>query len=468
MSVRCLVASAALLLIGLPLGAFEESLEQFLSASSQLEEIRLQREMLELSGREAGLAVAPDFYLSAPAAYSAELPLPASQTWAATLGVRQEFPFGIVANMSWQQSLLRTDPAASDATELFDDQAAASGFSHSLLAQAGLVIPIYGSDYVSIPGVQRLTAFLRAETRSDLQLAGAAHDFLADWFSLYRQRIELERLQQQEAFAIAASDAHEVLVERGEVAPHIQWEYERQVHAARRARIEVENGFAASSVVLRTRYGVIFPDEPRLPAREFFWGEYGVQSLNATADLLAGLDERAADLDHARAQQAVAPDLSLSFSMAGPAQLSAREFWPGFADQFNEWDAWTPSVTVGLSISSTELRAAKVQDDSRKLVSRLTSIQESSASEQRQNEVRILERSFQQYQQAFEVESASLARMREYLRDMRTQFEQGIIDLLTLQEIESAFVSMEASLRVTESYVHETRLELQLLAGKRR
>ncbi len=58
--------------------------------------------------------------------------------------------------------------------------------------------------------------------------------------------------------------------------------------------------------------------------------------------------------------------------------------------------------------------------------------------------------------------------MRDYRRDMRTQFDLGTIDLLTLQEVESAFVNMEVSLRVTESYVHETRLELQLLAGQRR
>lgn len=240
------------------------------------------------------------------------------------------------------------------------------------------------------------------------------------------------------------------------------------MNTARRARIEVENGFAASSAVLRTRHGVIFPDEPRLPDREFFWEEYGVRAVNPTADLLAELDAQAADLDHERAQQSAAPDLSLSFSMAGPVQMSAGEFWPGLADQFDEWDAWTPSITVGLSLSSTELRTAKLQDDSRKLASRLSSIQESNASNQRENQVQLLERLLQQYRQAYEGELASLARMREYRRDMRTQFDLGTIDLLTLQEVESAFVNMEVSLRVTESYVHETRLELQLLAGPRR
>ena len=58
--------------------------------------------------------------------------------------------------------------------------------------------------------------------------------------------------------------------------------------------------------------------------------------------------------------------------------------------------------------------------------------------------------------------------MREYFNDMRNQYEQGTIDRLTLHEIESALINMESSVRVSESHVHETRLELQLLAGDTR
>ena len=465
MMLRLLSAFLLLCLSGMLTVGLENSLEQLLDSSQRLDETRLQRDIARIGADEVGVNRLPELYLQAPSAYSIDLPPDGNHSWQAQLGVRQQLPFGIGTDVSYQHGLQHRKAETIEATEFSEEEVIPGGFIHSLSVQAGVTIPLYTSRTWNLPALQRTTAYERADTAFSRDRTQLVRAFLSEWFSLYRRHLEVEQARRQEEFALSAVQLQEQLVERGEQAPHTLWEYQRSAHDAERERVQLKHAFARAAAELAVRHGVEFPDIPRLPDDQFSWQRHGVAPLFPAEQRILQLDTSAETLSHQRSRQSSAPQLSLSYNLSGPTQETAGPLPETFTDQFGDFDDWTPSLSVGFTLSSRDLQSAVRENRRHSLTMQLTALETSHRLQQYRTEIEQLSLLYERYQLLYERESDSLQRMQQYYQDMQQQHERGQIDTHTLQEIELSLSDMQTALSLTQSHLSATRLELGLLTG---
>ncbi|AFG36862.1 TolC family protein [Spirochaeta africana] len=458
---------AALLgcLVSLSVTGLENSLEQLLVGSQRLEETRLQREIARIGADEIGVDRLPELYLQAPSAYRIDIPPEGDHSWQAQLGVRQQLPFGIASDVSWQHGLRHRESEFIEATEFSDEEKIPGGFMHSLSAEAGLTVPLYVSRYWNLPSVQRTTAHDRAAAAHTRDRTRLIREFLADWFSLYRNYLEVKQARQHEVFALSAVELQEQLIERGERAVHTLWEYQRSAHEAERERIQREHAYDRATEQMHVRHGIEFPENPELPDSRFSWQYYGISPLYPTEHRVMQLDSKTEELSYQRSRQGSAPRLSLSFSLAGPTQETAGDIREGFTDQFGDWDDWSPSLSVGFSLSSRDVQSAARDSQRHRLSAHLTVLETSHRLQQHETDINHLITLRDNYARLYQRESEAVQNMQRYYSDVLQQHERGEIDTRTLQEIQLSLSDMQTALSLTESHLQETRLELELLAG---
>jgi len=450
------LALACLLCTAFAADAFETQLEHIFTDAPASREAELTRRLEQLEADSIQLRVTPTVYLDAPEALGVELPPEGQFASEAALGVRGQLPFGATADLSWNQRVERLQ-------EVVDFEGTVrTGFVHTASVQADVTLPVFVLG-VAFP-VFSLSQNIRQQARVNREDARneLARQFVTDWFSLYREHIVVEALFEHVLFARRVVEAYEIRTEQGDVPLVELWRAQQELGSRELQHVQADSERRRNLDLFLFAYGVPFAEDPRIPEGDIVWSRYGVVPRADIEAQRSVLSQHALELRYQVERIEQSPRITVSTQLSGPVPTQPGTFGSSFTGQFETFDDWTPTLGVGVAISTTGLRAGSIERSRNELELARLALRQQQRDHELEAQLHHLERLRAQYQSTFDRDAAIVARMREHVRDLELRHAGGEIDLLQLLEAQVQLSDMQASLRGTESRIREVHFLIQL------